>query len=152
MQNAAASLAVPLAASLLGCLAVLALIAVVLLLVARHRRRSIRDMPAQKKADALPITVDARAPQQVSKSPFGIQYNCEAAMFISIMAKPQEYAFDMKDMQILVALLSTKILVTRVPKATDGALLASFRSSAPSDHQHCLSHRPQRIDVSFGLQ
>ena len=77
--------------SLLGCLAVLALIAIVLLLFARHRRRSCRDMPAQKKADALPITVDARAPQQVSKSPFsGILDYWEAAMSISINAKPQK--------------------------------------------------------------
>lgn len=66
MQNSAASLAVPLAASLLGCLAVIALVALALLLVARcKRRRCSADGAARKKAAPLPITADARAPQQV---------------------------------------------------------------------------------------
>ena len=66
MQNSAASLAVPLAASLLGCLAVIALVALALLLVARcKRRRRSADGAARKKAAPLPITADARAPQQV---------------------------------------------------------------------------------------
>ena len=66
VQNSAASLAVPLAASLLGCLAVIALVALALLLVARcKRRRRSADGAVRKKAAPLPITADARAPQQV---------------------------------------------------------------------------------------
>ena len=66
MQNSAASLAVPLAASLLGCLAVIVLVALALLLIARCKRRcSSADGAARKKAAPLPITTDARAPQEV---------------------------------------------------------------------------------------
>ena len=65
MQGSAASLAVPLAASLLGCLAVLALIALVLVLYARQKRRRSAAASAQMKGTALPITVIAGAPQQV---------------------------------------------------------------------------------------
>ena len=65
MQDSAASLAVPLAASLLGCLAVLALVGLVLALYARHRRRRSGAVSAQKKGEALPVTVSAGAPQQV---------------------------------------------------------------------------------------
>ena len=65
MQDSAASLAVPLTASLLGCLAVLALIALALLLYVRHSRR--RSAAAQQlKGKALPITATAGTPQQVS--------------------------------------------------------------------------------------
>ena len=65
MQDSAASLAVPLAASLLGCLAVLALIALVLALYVRHRRRRRASVNAEKKGEALPVTVSAGAAQQV---------------------------------------------------------------------------------------
>ncbi len=69
MQGSAASLAVPLAASLLGCLAVLALIALVLVLYARNKRRRSAAASAQMKGAALPITVAAGTPQQVRVHP-----------------------------------------------------------------------------------
>ena len=65
MQDSAASLAVPLAASLLGCLAVLALVTLVLALYVRHRRRRRGAASAQKKGEALPVTVSAGTQQQV---------------------------------------------------------------------------------------
>ena len=69
MQGSAASLAVPLAASLLGCLAVLALIALALILYARHKRRRRAAASVRMKGAALPITVTAGAPQQVRVQP-----------------------------------------------------------------------------------
>lgn len=79
VQDAAASLAVPLAASLLGCLAVLALIGLVVALYVRHRRRRSRAVSAQKKGEALPVTISARAPQQVQAALFlhGIVVCCQ---------------------------------------------------------------------------
>lgn len=68
VQNAAASLAVPLSASLLGCLAVLALIAIAFLLLARRRRHRRAAAAADQKAAALPVTVNARGQSQVQPS------------------------------------------------------------------------------------
>jgi hypothetical protein len=66
MQNAAANLAVPLSASLLGAFAVLVLIALLLVLYARRvRRRRSAAAAARKSAGTLPVTVEARAPGQV---------------------------------------------------------------------------------------
>ena len=66
MQNASANLAVPLSASLLGAFAVLVLIALLLVLYARHaRRRSSAATTARKNVDTLPVTVEARVPGQV---------------------------------------------------------------------------------------
>ena len=73
-------------------------------------------------------------------------------MSISINAKPLNYGFVMKHMLVLVALLSTKFIITRIPNVSDGTLLAAFGSSPVSGHQDCLSHGPQWINGSFELQ
>ena len=66
VQNAAANLAVPLSASLLGAFAVLVLIALLLVLYARYtRRRRSAATIARKNVSTLPVTVEACVPGQV---------------------------------------------------------------------------------------